>query len=439
MMYVLALSLIIAIAAGAYCDGSPDPRAPENTKSILKNKMKLVKSVKHGDLYLANPDDEAHSFHVTHLYGSTAYENGYAHGQLLGDEIKNFYEETYKYLADQVIDILPKIPFPKWFLEKVIEGGFNWALDWTQKATEPFTDPEFYEEIKGIADASGTDYQLMVRIHQLPEVTKGHCSMFGAANSATASGELLQLRALDWDTDGPFKDHHNVVVYHTDTISWVNIAWAGFVGTVSGFNSEQMAISEIGVTFPDETFGKESRKGLPFDVLLRDILRQDASFDEAKKRIATANRTCNLILGFGDAKTRQFNSVQYSASVANFIDADNLLPKNDTWHAPLEDIVYFGMDWLCPDYSATLHDRLQANHGHLNPEVAIRDVVARTQTGNLHVIIYDLSAGSAYLSFAQKSTDTTSDGIFAFERSYTYLDVKALFATPKSQPLIAME
>ena len=31
-------------------------------------------------------------------------------------------------------------------------------------------------------------------------------------------------------------------------------------------SSNKMAISEIGVTFPDETFGSESRFGVPFTV-----------------------------------------------------------------------------------------------------------------------------------------------------------------------------
>jgi hypothetical protein len=36
-----------------------------------------------------------------------------------------------------------------------------------------------------------------------------------------------------------------------------------------------MAISEIGVAFPDETFGNMSRFGVPFTFLLRDILQFD--------------------------------------------------------------------------------------------------------------------------------------------------------------------
>ena len=45
-----------------------------------------------------------------------------------------------------------------------------------------------------------------------------------------------------------------------------------------GISSKQIAISEIGVTFPDETFGNTSRFGVPFTFLLRDILQ----FDEVR-------------------------------------------------------------------------------------------------------------------------------------------------------------
>ena len=34
----------------------------------------------------------------------------------------------------------------------------------------------------------------------------------------------------------------------------------------AGISSKQMAISEIGVSFPDDSFGKESRFGIPFTV-----------------------------------------------------------------------------------------------------------------------------------------------------------------------------
>lgn len=69
-------------------------------------------------------------------------------------------------------------------------------------------------------------------------------------------------------------------------------------------SSAQMAISEIGVSFPDDTFGEESRRGIPFTYILRDVLQYDASLAAAKKRMTDAHRTCDLILGVGDGKVR---------------------------------------------------------------------------------------------------------------------------------------
>jgi len=431
-----ALLLILpSVACGAYCNGSPDPNAPENPLPIVDALPNVVKSVKNGILQLARSDDNQNQFQITHLWGSP-YEQGFAHGQLLSDDISTFFQSTYKYLADEVVGSLPnKLGISSWFLELATEKGLDAALDWTYDATVDYVDPTFWDELRGISDGSGTDYDLMRRIHMLPEATKGHCSMFGASGDATKSGNLLQLRALDWDVDGPFKDNVNVIVYHNDDdpdrVSWANVAWSGFIGSVTGFNSQQLAISEIGVTYPDDTFGEESRHGIPFVNLLRDILEKDSHFYDADTRISDAIRTCNLILGVGDAKTGDFNSVQYSNSVANFITPDNFLPANDTWHAPIDDVVYFGMDWLCPNYSEVLHDRLEENWGKIDPEIAVKDIIARTQTGNLHIAVYDLADEAAYLSFAKRSDDDDDEtGSMAYERSFTKLDLEDLFKTP---------
>ena len=40
-----------------------------------------------------------------------------------------------------------------------------------------------------------------------------------------------------------------------------------------------MSIHEIGAAFPDETFGNESRIGVPFTHVLRDILQFDKVID----------------------------------------------------------------------------------------------------------------------------------------------------------------
>ena len=44
-----------------------------------------------------------------------------------------------------------------------------------------------------------------------------------------------------------------------------------------GMSSKGLAISE---KYSDEPFGKESRSGIPFNFLMRDVLQFDSSLDE---------------------------------------------------------------------------------------------------------------------------------------------------------------
>ncbi len=90
---------------------------------------------------------------------------------------------------------------------------------------------------------------------------------WGDAIDHSNGTNLIQVRALDWDNDGPFPKFPAVIVYHPDDgHAFANIGWTGWIGSISGISSAQMAISEIGVYFADESFGEESRFGYPFTV-----------------------------------------------------------------------------------------------------------------------------------------------------------------------------
>ena len=59
----------------------------------------------------------------------------------------------------------------------------------------------------------------------------GRCSLFGLWGKATLGGKTLQLRALDWDTDGGLQDYPVITIYHPNTPKlghpFANVAWAG--------------------------------------------------------------------------------------------------------------------------------------------------------------------------------------------------------------------
>ena len=92
-------------------------------------------------------------------------------------------------------------------------------------------------------------FDLLMRVHLLGELTQSQCSMIGAWGAATqTTGKTLQLRALDWDVQGPFKNYPSVVVYHPSNNghAFANIGYLGFIGSLTGHSSVQLAISHIG-------------------------------------------------------------------------------------------------------------------------------------------------------------------------------------------------
>lgn len=74
--------------------------------------------------------------------------------------------------------------FPDWAKELIIAKGVNAALDWTAEVTAPFTSQSYFDEVQGMADASGLSYDTIYRINMYPELTKASCSFFGAWGTA---------------------------------------------------------------------------------------------------------------------------------------------------------------------------------------------------------------------------------------------------------------
>jgi len=313
----------------------------------------------------------------------------------------------------------------------IAEMGLDAALDLTYDLSKAYTGPYFFEELQGLSDGSGVSYKLLVRVHMIAGLTQGKCSMFGAwadALDPTSSTKLLQLRALDWDMDGPFRNQSSITVYHpngdnSNGHSFVNVGFPGFIGGLTGVSSTQLAISEIGVSYPDPSFGSESRIGVPFIFTLRDILQFDLTVDDATNRLINQKRTCDLILGVGDGKLGEFRGYQYSSSVLNVFDDENLMPYNQTWHPRIPNVVYWGMDWICPYFNTLLSELIEKNYGKITPAVAI-NITAIEQSGDNHLAFYDLTNMQIYLAFA--APPNVGGSMNAYDRQFTQLDVNAL-------------
>lgn len=310
-------------------------------------------------------------------------------------------------------------------------------MDFTYDITEPYTDPDFYEEMHGLCDAAGVSFDLAKRLHMIPSITKGACSMFGAWGKAVpkSSPHLLQLRALDWDMTGPFRDFSAITVYHGDKgnssngHSWVNVGMVGFIAALTGISEYQLAISEIGVSYPDASWGPPQGlmpiPSIPFVVLLRDILKYDHTIDDSISRMANAKRDCNLILGVGDGKAGYFRGFQYSPNIFTVFDPENMAPNNSTWHPKMPGVVYWGMDWECPSFNYVLAQQLEKFYGNITPENAIHYISSVEQSGDNHLAFYDLTSMDLYLAFAAPHASTGPAE--AYYRQFTHFNVHALF------------
>lgn len=199
----------------------------------------------------------------------------------------------------------------------------------------------------------------------------------------------------------------------------------GYIGTLTGMSSVQMGISEIGISYPDDTFGDESMSGLPFIFVERYILQYSQTLDDALSFISNVRRTCHLMLGVGDGKLGTARMIQYSHSKVNFFDDQNLQPLAD-WHPRIPHAVYAGMDWLCPSRQHKLYQAITDNYGRITPEISIRNITSYVKTGDLHVGVYDLTDNLMYVANARKANATGP--MEAYKRQFVKIDLNIEFA-----------
>merc|ERR1711916_315736 len=106
-------------------------------------------------------------------------------------------------------------------------------------------------------------------------------SMVGAWGDATTSAysdSLVQLRALDWATNSPLQKWPLVTVYHGQSASFSTLGWPLFLGALTGMSSRPLGICEKVWLQYD---GPSRRNGIPFTLMLRDILEFDGTIEEA--------------------------------------------------------------------------------------------------------------------------------------------------------------
>jgi len=416
---MIFLVLISILVCSVFCAGPTTCTGKPNMLAINENDLVFVSQVPNAKLYTTHNIDPPIS--VVHLYG-TPYEMGYAQGQILKPYITNLVPAVYSFIEDQIgreINFLPQ-----WLKDIIEVEGLDAALELTYYATRDYTPAYFFDELKGLSDASGIDYQTVVNIHMFPELIQASCSMVGAWGEAikSTSGSLYQLRALDWMTNGPFQQFPVLLVYHPNPENGTDfsiLTFAGFIGALTGFSKSPLGISQkVWISYN----GTQNRIGYPWHFLLRDILQFDHDITSGLNRIINSERTCSIHVGLGDP-VNEFRVVEYSFERVTIYNDQNY-PEYPA-HPRMPNLLYVNKH-VQPSNDLCLGQLLQQQYGSIDSLYLIQHVTAEHQTGDTHAAVYDFAQNVIYVVIASPFVNGTYTP--AYDRQWTKFDMTQLFA-----------
>lgn len=283
---------------------------------------------------------------VLHIEGSH-YEMGYQHGALLKEHVRQNMHHMLNVKGDETLaELGPLQVKPRQLIEPIIK---------TQKR---FVPKKYLEEIQGLAAGAGIEFKDARVCNFIPEMF--HCSGFAVMNSATQDGTLYHGRVLDYAIDWRLQEHAVIIVAKPKGgIPFVNVTYAGFVGSVTGMNAKHVSIGEMGGG------GLGHWEGVPMAFLVREVLESAEDLDKAISVFRDNPRTCQYFYVIADAKTNR--AVGMEASWNRF---ETILPgqMHELLSQPVKDAAILSAG----DRYDELVRRVKSQHGSITAEAAIR-------------------------------------------------------------------
>jgi hypothetical protein len=258
-----------------------------------------------------------------------------------------------------------------------LEKG-TWVLgeiETAQMRLTPFMDDRYLREMDSLATASGLPREEVRLANFFPELF--HCSGFAVFGKATADGRLYHGRVLDYMRGMGLEQSAVVMVLQPDRgNAWVNIGYAGFIGSVTAMNEKHIAIGEMGGR------GQGDWDGKPMAELVREVMEKANTLDEAVEIMRKGPRTCAYYYVISDAKSNR--AVGIAATADKF---ETIWPGQS--HPLLPHGIPDAMLMSAGDRYEELVRRVQASYGKLDAEGA-RDLMKRPvcMQSNLHCALF---------------------------------------------------
>ncbi len=301
---VLLFLLLLGLAVGParlLADGTLNSAGPPIISCIGGENATTVATCGQGWL------EQINGYRVLHLKGSP-YEMGYQHGVLLRDSVRKNFDTLLRIKGDETLVEFAGL--------KVKPRG---VIEMIMKVQEPFVPEKYTQEMDGLAAGAGLAASDIRVANFIPELF--HCSGFAISGGATADGTLYHGRVLDYAVDWGLQEHSVIIVAQPDEgIPFVNISYAGFVGSVTGMNTQQVSIGEMGGG------GLGNWEGVPMAQLMREVLQTAATLDDAIAVFKNHPRTCQYFYVIADGKTGQSVGIEATWEKVDVIRAGEAHP-----------------------------------------------------------------------------------------------------------------
>lgn len=374
-------SWVVLERENSTCSIDPEPRVLNDTELLS------LRRFGEGELLQKGP------LKVVRLKGSPE-QIGLQHGNLLKKETR---ELVRRILYGSAIPAT--VVKNTWFIDLITDA-------W--RRSSPYIYQGHIIEMDALALATGL-HPAEIRLTQtFPELF--HCSGFALFGSATKDSALLHGRILDYMTNAGLQERAVVFAISPKRgYKWVNVGFAGFLGTVTAMNEKGLTVGEMGGSQPGHWDGK------PMSFLLREMMENCATLSEAVDFLKNAKRTCEFYYVISSGQQNDALGVKATHNSLEVIrpgEYHALLPR------PYKDTVLMSAG----DRYQHLADRVEASYGNFDPLSALslmRRPVAMDSC--LHAVVFRPESKELWVANASKC------GLPATTQTYIHLTWAELF------------
>jgi hypothetical protein len=236
----------------------------------------------------------------------TPEEMGKQHGTLMKKEVHQ--------LVDRIlygVGVGSSLGKGRWFFGEIEDA---------QARLQPFVSDSHLREMDALAKAADLRIEEVRLANFFPELF--HCSGFSLFGDATAGGHMFHGRILDYMKGVGLEQNATVIVMQPEGANaWVNVGYAGFLGTVTAMNEKHISIGEMGGG------GEGHWDGKPMAQLMREVMEKANTIEEAIEIMRKGPRTCEYYYVISDGNTRRAAGIAATPDKFEVIWAGESHPK----------------------------------------------------------------------------------------------------------------